>query len=115
MNAPQNIDGHDDEERLRVIADALNARYPDEADREERDAAFTTARRLVAGDDSVVDELAAELAALRRAEARTKASLAQAARMVIQPGTRGPHSESAFARRVGVNRLTIRDWLGKDS
>lgn len=80
---------------------------------DERDAALVTAYRLMRGEENVVDDLRTELISVRRADARVKASLAQAARMVIQPGTRGTDSEAAFARRVGVNRLTVRDWLGK--
>lgn len=123
--------GLDDDQvtELARIADYLIDRYctPDEecedpeaarADlleltADERDAALVTAYRLMRGEDSVVDELKVELQQVRRADARVKASLAQAARMVIQPGTRGADSEAAFARRVGVNRMTVRDWLGK--
>lgn len=101
------------EDKLHAIAAELAARYPDDADREAREAALDTARRLLAGDTTAVDEAAADLAAARRAEARAKAALGQAARMVIKPGTRGADSEMAFVRRVGVNRLTVRDWLGK--
>lgn len=101
------------DDQLHAIAADLATRYPDEADREAREAALDTARRLLAGDTTAVDELTAELAAVRRADARVKASLAQAARMVVKPGTRGQDSEVAFGRRVGVNRLTVRDWLGK--
>lgn len=101
------------EEQLHAIAADLATRYPDEADRPAREAARDTARRLLAGDTNTVDELAAELAEVRHREASIKAALGQAARMVIKPGTRGSDSEVAFARRVGVNRLTVRDWLGK--
>lgn len=118
MSAPGSTDDHAKvgEEQLRAISDALKARYPDESGREEREAALSAARRLVAGDETVVDELAEELASLRRKEALVKAALAQAARMVVQsaqPGSRGHQSEIAFARRVGLNRLTIRGWLDK--
>lgn len=118
MTAPGSADDHAEagEDQLRAISDALKARYPDEASHEEREAALSVARRLVAGDDAVIDELAEELASLRRKEALVKAALAQAARMVVQPvqpGSRGHQSEIAFARRVGLNRLTIRAWLGK--
>lgn len=101
------------DDQLAAIAADLATRYPDEADQHLRDAALNTARRLLDGDTTTVDELTAELAAVRQRDATVKAALGQAARMVIKPGTRGPDSEVAFARRVGVNRLTVRDWLGK--
>lgn len=101
------------EDELRAIAADLATRYPDEADQAAREAALDTARRLLAGDTATVDELTAELAAVRQRDAVVKAALGQAARMVIKPGTRGTDSEVAFARRVGVHRLTVRDWLGK--
>lgn len=103
----------DTDEQLQAIADDLATRYPDEADQQARQAALNAARRVLAGDTAVVDELAAQLAAARRLEASIKAALGQAGRMVIKPGTRGPDSERAYAQRVGVNRLTVRDWLGK--
>lgn len=102
-----------DEDRLMAIAVDLANRHPDDADRPARDAALNTACRLLAGDTTVVDELAAELAAIRQQDAVVKAALAQAARMVVKPGTRGPDSEVAFGKRVGVNRLTVRSWLDK--
>jgi hypothetical protein len=98
-------------DQLHDIAEDLARRHPDDPDTQA--AALDTARRVLAGDTAVVDELATKLAAIRREETRVKAALAQAARLVIEPGTRGANSEVAYGRRVGVNRLTVRAWLGK--
>lgn len=119
----------DQVEELRQIADDIYARYctPDEdaddpevveadlaqASEAERQVALQTAYRLLRGDEKVVAELARELAIARQEEARAKAGLQQAALMMIEPGTRGERSEAAFSRRVGVDRMTMRKWLGK--
>lgn len=119
----------DQVEELRQISDDIYARYctPDEdvddpemveadlalASEGEREVALRTAYRLLRGDERVVIDLARELAIARLEEARAKAGLQQAALMVIEPGTRGERSEAAFSRRVGVDRMTMRKWLGK--
>lgn len=116
-------------EELRQISDDIYARYCTPADgvddpemveadlaqasEEERDAALQTAYRLLLGDEKVIAELARERTVARREEARAAAGLRQAALMVIEPGTRHDRSEAAFARRVGVDRMTMRKWLGK--
>ncbi|GHH57648.1 hypothetical protein [Lentzea cavernae] len=119
----------DQVEQLRQISDEIYARYctpdPDgddpemeeadlaQASQEERDVALQTAYRLLLGDEGVIAELTRDRAAARREEARAAAGLRQAALMVIEPGTRHDRSEAAFARRVGVDRMTMRKWLGK--
>jgi hypothetical protein len=119
----------DQVEELRRISEDIYARYctpeadvddPEmveadlaQATEDEREAALTTAYRLLTGDEDVVDEQAGELADARRADARAKAALQQAALMTVEPGTRGERSEAAFGRRVGVDRMTVRKWLGK--
>lgn len=91
-------------------ADEIAARYPDDDERDEREAALTTAYRLMAGDEGVVDELAAELTAARIAQVKALAGLRQAALDLI-PAARA--TESGFARRAGVDRMAVRNWLGK--
>ncbi|MEU4804362.1 hypothetical protein [Actinosynnema sp. NPDC023587] len=103
----------DQADELARIAHDIAAHWPDPDDHHIREAALTTARRLLAGDTAVVAELAAELAAVREADRRVKGALRQAALMTIVPGARGAGSELAFAGQVGVNRLTVRGWLGK--
>lgn len=83
---------------------------------QQRDAALATARRLLDGDTDVVDELATQLADARVAQARARAGLRQAARMIVaaeEQGRHNPNGEQAFARRVGVDRQTVRGWLDK--
>lgn len=116
-------------EELRRISDDIYARYctPDDdvddpeiveadlaqASEAEREAALQTAYRLLSGDTTVVDELGRELAIARQADACARAGLRQAALMVIEPGTRGSNSEAAFSRRAGLDRMAVRNWLGK--
>lgn len=92
-------------------------RYPDPDDQAERDAALTTAYQLIAPayrltdtDRDIVETLAREREAARAAEVRALASLQQAAIMQIKPGG---ETESGFARRANVDRMTVRKWLGK--
>lgn len=116
-------------EQLCQISDEIYARYCTPADnvddpemveadlaqasQDERDVALQTAYRLLLGDEKVIAELARDRAQARSEEARAAAGLRQAALMVIEPGTRHDRSEAAFARRVGVDRMTMRKWLGK--
>jgi hypothetical protein len=121
----------DQVEQLRRIAEDIYARYctPDpgvddpgmveadlaQASEDERQAALAVAYRLLAGED-VVSELARDLADARAAVRKAMAGLWQAALMTVDVGERGrkhPHSENAFAQRVGVDRATVRKWLGK--
>ncbi|KAB2384768.1 hypothetical protein [Actinomadura montaniterrae] len=91
-------------------ADEIAERYPDEGDQEERDAALTTAYRLMTGEvEEIVEELGRERLAARIAEAKALAGLRQAATMLIPTA----ESESGFARRANVDRMAVRGWLGK--
>lgn len=119
----------DQVEQLRQISDDIYARYCTPADgvddpemveadlaqasEDEREAALQAAYRLLLGDEKVIADLARDRAIARKEEARASAGLRQAALMVIEPGTRGDRSEAAFARRAGVDRMTMRKWLGK--
>lgn len=95
---------------LQHTADDIAARWPDEDDRDEREAALTAAYRLMAGDDDVVEELGQVLADARSTELRALAGLQQAA-ITLVPTHR--ESEAGFGRRAGVDRMTVRKWLGK--
>jgi hypothetical protein len=97
---------------LMSIADDLAERYED--DREGRDAALTVAYRLMVEPvEDVVAELASELTAARVAEANAGAALQVAAKICIHDNARGIHSEAGFARAAGVDRMTVRNWIGK--
>lgn len=119
-------------EELRRVAEDIYARYctpdPDvddpemveadlaQATEDERDAALRVAYEVLTGHTDVVDRLARELSAARAALSATMAGLRQAALMTVDVGQRGrkhPHSENAFATRAGVDRATVRKWLGK--
>lgn len=116
-------------EELRQISDDIYAHYctPDDdvddpemveadlaqASQDERDVALQTAYRLLLGEEAVIAELTHQRTVARIEEARAAAGLRQAALMIVEPGTRGDRSEAAFARRVGVDRMTMRKWLGK--
>lgn len=73
-------------------------------------AALTVAHRVLVGDPGVLDDLAKDLLAARIAEARALAGIRQAAKMLIPSGE---ETESGFARRLGVDRMAVRGWLGK--
>jgi hypothetical protein len=91
-------------------AEDIEERYPDPDDQEERDAALSTAYRLLRLEDEVIGELAQERRDARAAESRALAGIRQAAIMLIPNEDR---TEAGFARQVGVDRMAIRNWLGK--
>ena len=88
-------------------ADDIGEQYPDPDDQAERDAALVAAYRIMVGED-IIEELAAARTAARDAESTALAGLRQAARMLI-PDT---ETQAGFARRAGVDRMAVRDWLG---
>lgn len=96
--------------KLQHTADDIAAHWPDEDERDEREAALTVAYRLMAGDDGVVEELGQVLADARTAELRALAGLQQAAVTLVPAGR---DTEAGFGRRGGVDRMTVRKWLGK--
>lgn len=96
------------------VATDIGARYPDEDDQDERDAALIAAHRLMVEDPRVVvKDVAAELTRARTAEARALAAARQCAVTLIENHGQGVASESGFARAVGVGRSSVREWLGK--
>lgn len=96
---------------LLTQANEIEDRYPDPDDRDEAEAALTAAYRLMTEDPGdVVSELAAALTTARSAQTAALAGLRQAANQLIPVGDR---SEAGFAREVGVDRQSVRTWLGK--
>jgi hypothetical protein len=92
------------------IADDIGERYPDQDDSDEREAALIAAYRVITGDLDVIEEQARRLLSARIAEAEAMAALKQAAISAIDSGQ---ETQAGFARRAGVDRMTIRSWLGK--
>lgn len=60
--------------------------------------------------DLVLDRLAKKLAKATAAEDEVMAEVRRVAQVLI-PAGRVPEAE--FARRAGVNRMSVREWLGK--
>ncbi|PXY20329.1 hypothetical protein [Prauserella endophytica] len=106
------------DDQLRDLLDAANEieeRYPEPDDSEERDAALVTAYRLMIADpETVVDDLGADLLRARQAEAAALAGIRHAATALVRidRSARGIESQAGFAERVGVDRMTVRDWIG---
>lgn len=101
-------------EQLLQDATAIESRYPDPDDNDDQQTAMTMAVRLTTEDhDTVLSELATRLYAARRAEYEARVGLRQAALSLIHPGGRGIYSEQGFAEKVGVTRMSVREWLGK--
>ncbi|TDX84938.1 helix-turn-helix transcriptional regulator [Amycolatopsis arida] len=109
--------GLDDEQvrDLTRIANELDARYPDPDDEDLKTAALVAAYRLMIDDaEEVVTDFANDLFRARAAEHQALAGLRQAARTLVRVdrSARGIHSQAGFAEIVGVDRQTVRDWLG---
>ncbi|MCT2547367.1 hypothetical protein [Streptomyces atratus] len=96
-------------DELLVQADDIDSRSGDDQD-EAREALTAAYRLLREGADAVVADLAQRRAAARAAELDALAGLQQAAITLIG---RGDATESGFARQAGVDRMTVRKWLGK--
>jgi hypothetical protein len=94
------------------IANEINDRYPAPDDQPERDAALSTAYRLMSDSeqDYVLGCLAVDLHRARAAELAALAGIQQAAHQLV---TTGQWSENGFARQAGVDRMAVRRWLGK--
>lgn len=98
-------------------ADEIGERYPDPDDQEDRDAALFAAYELMVRDtDEVIAEQAGRIEQGRTLERRGLAGARQTvitleARGELDP--RGTLNESSLARTFGVDRMTIRGWLGK--
>lgn len=109
----------DQYDTLAAAAEDIAARYPDPDDRDEAEMALTVAFRLLVEDpEAVVDELAAERSRARTAELRALAGLRQAAVTLVTTGgtenrgARGIATQEGFRRRAGMDRGTVRNWIG---
>jgi hypothetical protein len=92
-------------------AEEIAVRYPDPDDQEERDAALFAAYELMTRDaEDVIAEQAGRIVQGRTMELR---GLAGARQTVITLDRRGKINESDLARRLGVDRMAVRGWLGK--
>lgn len=101
------LDEEQIDELLRT-ADEIEEQYPDEDDRDDREAALTAAYRLmVEAPEDLVAELAAERTAARIAEHKALVSLRQVA--VTRIGS-GDATEAGFAQQAGIDRMTVRKW-----
>lgn len=96
-------------EELLGQADEVGARSGDDHD-EAREALTAAYRLMREGVDTVVADLAQRRAAARAAEIDAVAGLRQIAITLIE---RGDATEAGFARQAGVDRMTVRKWLGK--
>lgn len=79
-----------------------------QASEDEREAALIAAYRVIREGADVVDELGAALRRARGNEEKALAGLRQAAMMLVGD----KETQAGFARRAGVDRMTVRDWLG---
>lgn len=96
---------------LMRTADEIGERYPDPDDQEDRDAALYAAYELMVRDQGeVIAEQAGRITYGRTLERR---GLAGARQTVITLAAAGPVNESDLARRLGVDRMAVRGWLGK--
>ncbi|MGW0626409.1 hypothetical protein [Streptomyces sp. NPDC002758] len=103
-----------DEDQLAELlrhADEIEEQYPDEDDRDDREAALTAAYRLmVEAPEDLVAELAAARTAARIAERKALVALRQVGVTRIN---NGDATEAGFAQQAGVDRMAVRKWLGK--
>lgn len=97
---------------LMRISDELEELYPpnDELDEygREREAAFSAAVQYVMGDLDT-DSAGSNLLTARLDTADAMAAARQVAVMADADG----EAESSIARKLGVDRMTVRKWLGK--
>jgi len=99
---------HEQLDELLTEANEIEERYPDTDDQAERDAALSVAYRLkVEPLEDVLADFSKQRADARAAESAASAALQQAAQSVIPDDQL---SEAAFARTVGVDRMTVRKW-----
>lgn len=95
-------------EQLARIADDVAERYPDPDDQPLRDAALSAAVQYMLGDTNL-EEVGQEFHRTQRARELAKVAAKQAARIANTDGV----PETQIASMLGVNRMTVRSWLGK--
>jgi hypothetical protein len=103
--------GLDDDQIDELLAKADEIEERCDADPDEMREELVAAYRLMrepSGD--VVKELADRRLAASVEEANALAGLRQAAIVLVG---RGDFTESGYARAAGVDRMTVRKWLGK--
>ncbi|NUS25082.1 MAG: hypothetical protein HOV92_12780 [Streptomyces sp.] len=104
------LDEEQVDELLRT-ADEIEEQYPDEDDRDDREAALTAAYRLmVEAPEDLIAELSAERTAARVTERKALVALRQIGVTRINSGDA---TEAGFAQQAGVDRMAVRRWLGK--
>nr|PZN19846.1 MAG: hypothetical protein DIU80_20995 [Chloroflexota bacterium] len=95
-------------ERLRRVADDIDARYPDPGDQPVRDAALGAAVQYLLGE--ITPEAAARALIDARARAREAYVAAeQIAIMLVADGA----PKAAAARRAGIDRMSLLKALGE--
>lgn len=103
------------DEMTREQVDDLTRHAADIADHygedafDEANSALITAHQIMTGVDPVRD-LAQQLTRARAEQAEALAGLRQAA--IMQVGM-GDETQAGFARRAGVDRMAVREWLGQ--
>lgn len=98
------------DELLRT-SDDIDEQYPDQDDSDDRGDALTAAYRLmIETPEDLVAELVEERARARVAERKALVALQQIAVTRIN---NGDETEAGFAKRSGIDRMSIRRWLGK--
>lgn len=102
-----------DDDQLAQFTDAANEieqRYPDPEDRDEAQAALIAAHRLLLENPAdVIVELARARARAESARAQALAGLRQGAIQLVGNG----YTEAGYARAAEVDRMAVRNWLGK--
>ncbi|GAA3808364.1 hypothetical protein ACFQ0G_53470 [Streptomyces chiangmaiensis] len=98
------------DELLRTAGE-IEEQYPDEDDRNDREAALTAAYRLmVEAPEDLVAELAAKRTAARVAERKALVALRQ---IGVTRINNGDATEAGFAHQARIDRMSVRKWLGK--
>lgn len=103
--------GLDEDQVNELLAKADEIEERCDADPDEMGEELVAAYRLMRENPGeVVKELADRRLAASVAEVNALAGLRQSAIVLIG---RGEFTESSFARAAGVDRMTVRKWLGK--
>lgn len=102
---------------LMRTADEIGERYPDRDDQEDRDAALYAAYELMLR--APADVITEQATLIEQGRTMQRRGLAGARQTVVtleargELDPRGELNESSVARLLGVDRMTIRGWLGK--
>lgn len=99
----------DQHRSLVALANDLAVRHPGPEGEDRRKEELYIAYRALRGDESVVDELAAEHDAAKLAVRKAVRRLRMAAPLMVEPS--GPFTIVEYARRAGVTKGTVRRWV----